>query len=216
MIAALLWLGFVLGLRHAFEADHLAAVASLATGARLGRALRVAGAWGLGHAAVLIAAGTVMAAAGRAWPPPVARALELAVGVALVWLGVGVLRRARRKNTPCIPARVEIAASATGLVNTPRILLRSFAIGALHGVEGSGAVVLVALPALGSASRALAYLAVFGAGSIAGMLACSAAVALPLAAAARRFAWAARMMPLAVGASSVAVGASIAARALAS
>src|SRR5579862_4215045 len=101
MIAALLWLGFVLGLRHAFEADHLAAVASLATGAKLERALRVAGAWGLGHAAVLIAAGTVMAAVGRAWPAPVARALELAVGVALVWLGIGVLRRARRKNTRC-------------------------------------------------------------------------------------------------------------------
>jgi high-affinity nickel-transport protein len=210
VIAALLWLGFLLGLRHAFDADHLAAVASLASGERVGRALRVAFAWGVGHAAVLIAAGTAMAAAGRAWPPPVARSLELAVGAALVWLGIGVLTRTRhaaaptatRADTPCIPSRP-----------TSAPLSRALAIGALHGVEGSGAVVLVALPALGSPSRALAYLAVFGAGSIAGMLACSAAVALPLAAA-RRFAWTARVLPLAVGASSVLTGASIAARAL--
>lgn len=203
MLAAFLWLGFLLGIRHAFEADHLAAVTSLASrSTRLGHTMRVAAAWGLGHAAVLTATGTLMVALGAAWPPGVGRALETLAGAVLVWLGVDVLRRARRAAT--------LHPAVAGAPPLSRALL----VGGVHGMEGSGAVVLLALPALRGYGDAFAYLGVFGVGSILGMLICSLAVSLPMDAAAQRFAGAGRALQLLVGATSVLLGGSIAGRAL--
>jgi high-affinity nickel-transport protein len=93
-------------------------------------------------------------------------------------------------------------------------LSRALLVGGVHGMEGSGAVVLVALPALHGSAHAFAYLGVFGVGSILGMLICSLAVSLPMDAAAQRFAGAGRALQLAVGATSVFIGGSIAGRAL--
>jgi hypothetical protein len=196
MLAGVLWLGFLLGLRHAFEADHLAAVTSLsARVARRRDVLRIAAAWGLGHTLTLAAAGTILVAAGVAWSPSSgwARAGELVAGGVLVWLGADVIRRALRGRG---------AAAAP----TPARASRALLVGGLHGMEGSGAVVLVALPALHSATQAFVYLALFGAGSILGMLASSLLLALPLGYAARRFATGARVVQIAVGATSVVVG----------
>jgi high-affinity nickel-transport protein len=196
MLAGVLWLGFLLGLRHAFEADHLAAVTSLsARVARRRDVLRIAGAWGLGHTLTLAAAGTILVAAGVVWSPSSgwARAGELVAGGVLVWLGADVIRRALRGRG---------AAAAP----TPALASRALLVGGLHGMEGSGAVVLVALPALHSATQAFVYLALFGAGSILGMLASSLLLALPLGYAARRFATGARAVQIAVGATSVIVG----------
>jgi high-affinity nickel-transport protein len=188
MAGALIWLGFLLGLRHALEADHLTAVAALATGGRtLGQVLRVAAAWGLGHALVLSVAGGAMLLIGADWPPWLQHACEVLAAGALIWIGVGVIRRSRR-------------------VASPATLSRALAIGGLHGLEGSGAVVLLALPAVRGPGQALACLGAFGLGSIAGMLVCSCAVSLPLGAFARRFVGWTRALELTVGATSVAVG----------
>lgn len=206
MLAALSWLGFLLGVRHAFEADHLAAVTSLASRSRRrAHTMRVAAAWGLGHAAALTATGTVMVALGAAWPASLGRTLEALAGAVLVWLGVDVLRRA---------ARASVRDGAPAPIAPAAPLSRALLVGGVHGLEGSGAVVLVALPALRSSAHALAYLGLFGAGSILGMLLCSLAVSLPMDAAARRFAGAGRWLQLAVGATSVLLGSAIAGRAL--
>jgi hypothetical protein len=204
---ALLWLGLLLGLRHALEADHLATVASLASRAsRLGDVVRVAGAWGLGHALVLLVAGAAMALLGTRWPPAVERALELAGGGVLVWLGAGVVRRAWAAGATMTATAAAAAPTAAAS--------RALVIGGLHGVEGSGAVVLLAVPAARSPAQAIAYLAAFGLGSIAGMLACSLAITLPLGAAARRLTSGRRLVQLGVGALSLIVGALVVARAL--
>ena len=205
MFAALLWLGSLLGVRHAFEADHLATVGSLATGeARPLDVMRVAAAWGLGHAVVLLGAGASMVAVGATFSPPMSQLLEGAVGVVLVILGIDVLRRAREVHRH----------SPLTAIREPRPpLLRAFAIGALHGLEGSGAVVLIALPALRSTAHALAYLAVFGVGSILGMIACSVALTLPLGAL-RRVQGSAAALQLAIGLSTLLIGGSMAFSAL--
>src|SRR5512134_1394073 len=94
LLISLLALGFVLGLRHALDADHIAAVASLAARkASLRDTLRVSGAWGIGHAATLVIFGGALVLVGVNLPPAVATALEGCVGVMLVLLGVGVLLR---------------------------------------------------------------------------------------------------------------------------
>ena len=201
MSAALVWLGFLLGLRHALEPDHLTAVAALASrtgGAR--RLARVAAAWGAGHAAVLFAVGVALVWTGARWPPAVAGALELAAGAVLVWLGVDVLRRV------AAPAPALAAAGVVAGDGARAFTARAFFVGGVHGVEGSGAVVLLALPGVRSATTAAAYLGSFGLGSIAGMLACSLLVTLPVGIAARRVARYAPRLQLVVGVTSVAVG----------
>ena len=198
MLAGVLWLGLLLGLRHAFEADHLAAVTTLS--ARVGRRrdmLRIAAAWGLGHTLTLTLAGTLLVAAGVVWSPDgrLARLGELLAGVVLVWLGADALRRA-------LGAR-----RAAGHVDpAPALASRALVVGGLHGMEGSGAVVLVALPALRSAGGAFVYLALFGVGSILGMVFSSFVVSLPLGMAARRWAWSTRALQFGVGATSILLG----------
>jgi len=198
---ALVWLGFLLGLRHALEPDHLTAVAALASqsgGAR--RLARVAAAWGAGHAVVLLGVGVALVWTGAHWPPAVVGALELAAGAVLVWLGVDVVRRVAAP-APALRAAGAVAADPTGA-----FAARAFFVGGVHGVEGSGAVVLLALPSVRSTATAAAYLGSFGVGSVAGMLACSLLVTLPVGMAARRFARYAPRLQLVIGATSIAVG----------
>ncbi len=93
---SILALGFALGMRHATDADHLAAVATLATReSSLNQALRHGLAWGVGHTLTLLVLGGTALALGEALPPRFEMALECAVGVMLLLLGVDVLRRLR-------------------------------------------------------------------------------------------------------------------------
>src|SRR5262245_32667450 len=92
-------LGFLMGVRHAFEADHLAAVASLATRSRTLRGGVWQGAlWGLGHTLTLLLVGGACLLLGRGVPERWAAGLELLVGVMLLVLGADVLRRSRRQR----------------------------------------------------------------------------------------------------------------------
>ena len=209
MLAGVLWLGFLLGLRHAFEADHLAAVTTLSARVHRRRdVLRIAAAWGLGHTLTLTAAGTLIVAAGIVWSPDGkwARIGELVAGGVLIWLGGDVLRRALRDR------RAAVAAAASSAA--PALASRALVVGGLHGMEGSGAVVLVALPALHSAVQAFLYLGLFGVGSIAGMLLSSLGVSWSLGYAARRWQWSGRALQLGIGITSIVLGSLMAIAAL--
>jgi threonine/homoserine/homoserine lactone efflux protein len=204
--APLLWLGLLFGFRHALEPDHVAAVASLASGSNGARAtVRIAAAWGLGHAAMVLLVGAGLSALGVRAPPALSSLLEGAAGALLVLLGLDVLRRWR-----ALRAR---ATDAPAAADARRGLRRAFLVGGVHGMAGSGALTVAVVPLLPSRASAWAYLAVFGLGSIAGMLACSLALSLPLRARTSPLARAARGSQLVVGAVSVVVGCWVAARA---
>jgi cytochrome c biogenesis protein CcdA len=195
-MTAVLLLGFLLGVRHALEVDHLTTVATLATrGGRLWDTVRIAASWGAGHAASLLAIGCLLVAFGAALPEPLARAFEAIVGLVLITLGFDVLRQVRRQRL-----HFHVHAHEDGEEHLhlhgheserhpdPRhhehphsrgLLLRSLAVGTFHGLAGSGALVLLSLEEAGSASRALAYLATFALGSLLGMVAISITFALP-------------------------------------
>ena len=97
-ISALL-IGFLLGLKHATEADHLVAVATLATRQHsLAQSMRQGVAWGIGHTVTLLLFGGVALALGTSIPPHLAGVLELAVGAMLILLGADVLRRFVRQR----------------------------------------------------------------------------------------------------------------------
>lgn len=95
----MLVVGFLLGLKHATEADHLAAVATLATRSGTWRdALRQGAAWGIGHTVTLLLLGGAMLTLGHEIPDRLGQALEFCVGVMLVLLGLDVLRRLRQQR----------------------------------------------------------------------------------------------------------------------
>jgi len=199
---SILVLGLLLGMRHALEADHLAAVASLATRSRGVPGTVLQGAvWGLGHTLTLLLVGGVCLLLRAAISERLAAALEGAVGVMLLVLGADVLLRMRRRRIHLHVHRHDdgtVHLHAHG--HAPEeahdrdhhqhahgegFPLRALLVGMVHGLAGSAALLLVTLTTLSSAWLGVAYIAVFGVGSIAGMAVLAAVIALPLQGTAR-------------------------------
>lgn len=161
-------LGFVLGLRHAADPDHLAAIAAMVARERgAGAAARLGVAWGMGHSLMILVLGGWLVARPVAADPGWAAAAELGVAAWLLVLGFQNLRSLGRLCAPA-PRRGDGAR-------------RSLALGLVHGLAGSAAVALLALAAMPTRGAALAYLGVFGVGTIAGMVALSLVLGLPAA-----------------------------------
>ncbi len=212
---AVLLAGFLVGTMHAVEADHVAAVASLATRSRApGEAVRMGIAWGLGHTVTLFCLGAVVLSLNAVVAPQFAALLELLVGIMLVGLGLGVLRRLLRKRTPYRPHlqaqsdRRRASARIPGQKQTDasRLPRHALAVGLLHGMAGTAALVVLALDNVGSFELALAYLGLFGIGSVAGMALLSLAMAVPMQLAARSLTWAHNGLSAAVGLATIAIG----------
>jgi high-affinity nickel permease len=153
----------LLGLRHATDPDHLAAVTTLiASGPE--RAARRAGelglAWGLGHAATLFAFGLPILLLDSVLPPSVQQAAETAIGLVIVYLALRLLVRWRRG---------ELRFHAHPHAHGGRTIRGAFAIGLLHGMGGSagvGVLVLASVRSTGLAVTSLGLLAVFTAASM--------------------------------------------------
>jgi hypothetical protein len=164
------WLfGLLLGMRHALEPDHLTAVSMLV--ARDRRAVRGAwlGAWwGLGHSISLLVVGSALALFHASMPPRLASIFELAVSAMLIALGVRSISRsfAQERDGQSHDRRL-----CRDHVHVGRwtFATRSLAIGLVHGLAGTGALVALVVAELPSAGLRIAYMAVFGIGSVLGM-----------------------------------------------
>jgi len=196
-MTSFLLLGILLGLRHALEADHLAAVAALATRHRgLGRTVLQGAAWGAGHGVVLLAVGGVCLLFRLAVPAAAARLLEAGIGVLLIVLGWGVLRRVVQRRvhvhlhrhddgTVHLHAHRHAAEEAHDPehhrhVHAERLPWRAVGVGMMHGLAGSAALLLLVASTLTSPAVSLLYIACFSAGAVLGMAALSAVISLPL------------------------------------
>lgn len=174
--------GFLLGFRHAFEPDHLAAVSTLAT--RQGNvrdAARLGLAWGSGHTASVALVALVLIAAGWRLPDRLQPAADLLVAILLVMLGIAVLlrlTRAHRRSLDEAHHQAHRHHQHHGHLPPTRDARQSLAFGLAHGLAGSGGIVVLMVAAAATRGAQLAYLASFGAGTIGGMLVVSAAVAL--------------------------------------
>ena len=218
-LIAALGLGFLLGLRHAMEADHVAAVSTFVSQDRtLLRACLRGTFWGIGHTAALLAAGVAIIAFKLRVPPGFERGVDTVVGLVLIALGGHVLLRALsalslhshehvhdgvRHRHVHVHVGPGAAHDHVHLFTGAR---RPLLMGLLHGLGGGGALVLVVLATLPSPGAALLYILVFGVGSTAGMLVLSGLIGLPFALLARGSARALTLMQLAVGALSILVG----------
>lgn len=201
---AVLAIGGVSGFRHALEADHLAAVTTLtARQSSLLAASRLGLAWGLGHSASIGAVALLLVVLDVPLPEPMTRLAEMGVALLLILLGLDFLRRSW---TLVHRGAAQAAAEPHAVHDSPsRGTHRSFGFGLMHGLAGSGAVIVLLMAASEGRATRLGYFLTFSAGTIAGMVAVTLLVATAARAAGRRGSWLERLQ-LATSLASVAVG----------
>src|SRR5438270_13621177 len=199
-IVAVLATGGLLGLRHAFEPDHLAAVSTLATrpgGRRLWSAARLGLIWGRGHTVTVGAVALVVLGLGVQLPARLWPAAELLVAALLVLLGMMVISRYVRGRwhmhahthtaaAPHFHLHSHAADPSHGHAHGVVDARRSLGFGIAHGLAGSGAIAALLVAAVPNATSRLAYFGAFSAGTIVGMLAVSLALSVLVRMAAAR------------------------------
>jgi high-affinity nickel-transport protein len=189
-----LMLGLFLGVRHATDADHVVAVSTIVCREHTTRAaMKVGALWGLGHTLTIVLVGGAIVVFGLVIPARVGLAMEMAVAVMLVVLGgLNIKRALRRRDAAPIHSHSDLHAAPArrGLEELRLPLsarLRPLVVGIVHGLAGSAALALLVLTTIHDTAQAVLYLGVFGVGTVLGMALLTAVVALPVAAASRRF-----------------------------
>ncbi len=186
-LTASLGLGFVLGVRHALDPDHVVAIGTLV--ARHGRpqdGLRAGALWGLGHSVTVLAVGLAISLLGLRVTGTMERAVDLLVAVMLVALGVAALR-APKPSSPSPPLAVEVTGRGShdhdhdqgDSQEASPSRWRPVLVGTIHGLAGSAAVSVLAMTTLPTRSSAMIYLALFGFGTTLAMALATALLTLP-------------------------------------
>jgi high-affinity nickel-transport protein len=204
---ALLGLGFIFGLKHATEVDHVVAVSTIVSEHRnILRSALVGASWGIGHTASLVLTGMVVLVLRIAIPESVSSWLEFCVALMIIALGASALVRTLRRGRVASVhihehrhhdishahihfhehgTRHALESARLHSHAVSRLGLKPLLVGAMHGLAGSAALTLLVLTQIESAALGLLYLILFGIGSIFGMLLMSALVGLPFALSAR-------------------------------
>ena len=216
--------GFLIGLQHALEADHVAAVASLASDKTGIRCIARHGAmWGIGHALTLSAFGGAVYALKLNLDGTLASGLEFVVGVMLAGLGARVLYRVWRDRVhfhvhrhQAVDAHFHAHSHAGDVTDHRRSKhlhfhpqgswKSSLSVGMMHGIAGSAALVALTASTASSPSTGLLFMALFGLGSVLGMAALSAVIAVPLTLTVKTLTWANRGLQVLAGTVALAFG----------
>lgn len=207
-VVNLLALGLLLGLRHALDADHVAAVASLASRKQnLSDTIKQGTAWGIGHTVTLLLFGSTVILLDTVMPDYLAQKLELAVGIMLIILGGDVLRRVLRSKLHFHTHKHDNgdthfhAHTHEGQAFYPHknlvhehchskaFPLRALAVGFMHGMAGSAAVILLTFDAGTTPLQGMLYILLFGIGSMIGMALLSIVITLPMRLFAKQLTW---------------------------
>ncbi len=189
-LVSILSVGFALGLKHAIEPDHVIAVSTIASHSkRLWRAALAGVFWGIGHTATLFVTGLALILLKEDIPDVWAMSLEFVVGLMLVYLGVSNLWQYRRKPVRLLEHEHDgmrhrhfqprQAGGDAGHAHRELPYRKSFAIGLVHGLAGSAAMVLLTMSTVSTVWQGALYILVFGAGTIAGMLLFTTAIGIP-------------------------------------
>ena len=201
-------LGTLLGMRHALEPDHLAALSVLLTGERSVRKAAWLGVyWGIGHTLTLLAAGTLLVVLRAEMPTMAADVLAGAVALMLIGFGVRAiyLSAAKRAQGPTHSHAHGVTSGAAAVGGPWTLARRPLLVGAVHGLAGSGALTALVMSTIPSMGARLAYLALFGIGSTLGMAALSGLLGWPIARVGTHGA-VARSISLVVGSISIVLG----------
>lgn len=187
----LLSLGFMLGLRHALDSDHVAAVSTVLTQRPSLKAAGLIGfSWGIGHTLMLLLVGLIVLWFRVPVPELVAQVAEGAVGVMLVILGclLGVklvkerwhVHQHDHDGSRHVHFHSHAVVVDHGHPHWWRESVRPLCIGMAHGLAGSAALLLLVVSSARTVTEGLVYIAVFGCGSILGMMLIGLALSLPV------------------------------------
>ena len=189
-IPTVLALGFVLGMKHALDADHVVAVSTIVSKNRSLLSSTIIGAfWGVGHTATLFLAGFLFLALKITIPVQVALLLEMAVGVMLVFLGgivvAGLIKERLDYHLHQHDGQSHVHVHKHAHVephqhqHALRRGYRSMAIGMVHGLAGGAALMLLVVSSIRSVMEGFLYIIVFGVGSVVGMMMITTLISLP-------------------------------------
>jgi ABC-type nickel/cobalt efflux system permease component RcnA len=219
-------LGLILGIRHSTDADHVVAISTIVSRQRsIRNAAFIGSVWGMGHTITIFIVGSLIILFGVEIPPRLGLSMEFSVALMLILLGIlnltGVMQKMTTRFTPAIAGPGNTPAVERKETRTTRIeklldnsigrvglyqCLRPLAIGLVHGLAGSAAVALLVLSTIHNPVWATAYLLIFGAGTMIGMMCMTAAIAVPLAFAGDRFTRLSRYLGTASGMVSLCFG----------
>jgi len=188
----LLGLGFFLGLEHAFEPDHVVAVSSIVSKHKNLKKTTILGAlWGLGHTTTLFIVGLLVLALKITIPETIALSLEFIVGIVIVILGVIIIKdiilnkKHIHKHTHNGDTHVHFHSHKD--TNSHHHYHKSFAVGLVHGMAGSAALMLLVLSTMNSISLGIVYILLFGIGSMVGMAIVGGLISLPFIYTSKKF-----------------------------
>jgi high-affinity nickel-transport protein len=179
--ASVVALGFLLGMRHATDVDHVLAVATIVSRERKVRLAALVGAlWGLGHTLTIVVVGVPIVLFNWVVVPRVGLAMEFGVGLMLILLGLRNLcgmgtHPHNPQDTPL--GQLDRTFGGLGLYQATRPIV----VGIVHGLAGSAGVALLVLTTIQEPRWAVAYLLLFGLGTVAGMVLITSAISLPFA-----------------------------------
>lgn len=223
-MASVLLLGLLIGMQHALEADHVAAVSSIAARQTTMRRIVAHGAvWGVGHTFTLMGFAGAAIVFGLAIGETLAGWLEFAVGGMLVGLGGHLMWRLWRDRvhfhghrhgdgTWHVHAhahrgeRGRHAELPHEHAHPKGLPWRTLAVGMMHGMAGSAALLILTASTVKEPLLGLGYVSLFGLGSVVGMALLSAVIAVPLSWSARVLTWANRGLQGAIGAATAGLG----------
>jgi len=200
-LLAVLSIGLIFGLKHATEVDHVVAITTIVSRHKnVFRSAIVGALWGAGHTASLLIIGVIVLSLRVAIPESVSGWLEFGVALMIIGLGVSALWRATRKSSEVhVHQHSHDGQSHTHVhfheheskhnPNSPaphshavsRVGWKPVLVGMMHGLAGSGALTLLVLTQISSSLLGILYVAIFGLGSIVGMLLMSGLIGLPFA-----------------------------------
>ncbi|WP_053362637.1 sulfite exporter TauE/SafE family protein [Bacillus sp. FJAT-27251] len=187
---SVLALGFLLGIRHALEPDHVIAVSTIASQSKKLWHASLAGVfWGIGHTVTLFVVGLVVILMKNEISQQWAMSLEFLVGIMLVYLGVKTILSFNTihfhkhehdgENHAHLHSRQKSGAHGHNHRHTYTSHLGSMFVGLVHGLAGSGAMVLLTMGTVNSVVEAAIYILIFGAGTVIGMLFFTTIIGIP-------------------------------------
>ncbi|MDR4946622.1 urease accessory protein UreH domain-containing protein [Neobacillus cucumis] len=166
---SILFLGFILGIKHSIEPDHIIAVSTMVSKSKkLSRSTLTGVFWGIGHTSTLLIVGMILVLMKGELSDKWAMSLEFLVGIMLVYLGMKNMIVDRKKDSHQEAHNHEKAS-----------LIKITLIGFVHGLAGSAAMVLLTMSTVSTVWECALYILIFGVGTIIGMMSFTTIIGIP-------------------------------------